>query len=177
MGQPPLAEKLQGIVEADETYIGGRHHGKRGRGAENKVPVFALVQRGGDVRSFKTERVTAKNLKAMIRENVLQNATIMADEFLAYKGLNKEFADHQTVNHGTGEYVRGEAHTNSAEGYFSLLKRGIIGVYHHVSKRHLDRYLDEFNFRYNSRKVDDALRMVLAIDGAKGKRLMLRKAV
>jgi transposase-like protein len=174
MGQPPLAEKLLGIVEADETYIGGKARGKRGRGAENKTPVFALVQRGGDVRSFKTEQVTAKNLKAMIRENVLKDSTIMTDEFLAYRGLGKEFADHQTVNHGTKEYVRGNAHVNSAEGYFSILKRGIIGTYHHVSKQHLDQYLNEFNFRYNSRKVDDAFRMILAIQGVKGKRLVLR---
>ena len=170
MGQPPIAEKLHGIVEADETYVGGKAHGKRGRGAENKVPVFALVQRGGDVRSFKAERVTANNLKPMIRENVDRTSTIMTDEFLAYKGLGKEFADHQTVSHGTREYVRGNAHVNSAEGYFSLLKRGIIGTYHHISQQHLDRYLAEFNFRYNSRKVDDGLRMVLAIKGAKGKR-------
>jgi len=174
MGQPPLAEKLQGIVEADETYIGGKAHGKRGRGAENKTPVFALVQRGGEVRSFKAERVTAKNLKGAIREHVDRSATIMTDEFLAYKGLHKEFADHQTVSHGTKEYVRGNAHVNSAEGYFSLLKRGIIGTYHHISKQHLDQYLNEFNFRYNSRKVDDEFRMVLAVEGAKGKRLVLQ---
>lgn len=174
MGQPPLAEKLLGVVEADETYIGGKSHGKRGRGAENKVPVFALVQRGGDVRSFKLERVTAKNLKNAIRENVTKDSTIMTDEFLAYRGLGKEFANHQTVSHGSGEYVRDNAHTNTAEGYFSLLKRGIIGVYHHVSKQHLDQYLNEFNFRYNSRKVDDAFRMILAIEGVKGKRLVLK---
>jgi len=174
MGQPPLAEKLQGVVEADETYIGGKAHGKRGRGAENKTPVFALVQRGGNVRSFKTEQVTAKNLKAMIRENVDRNSTIMTDEFLAYKGLNKEFANHQTVSHGTREYVRGNVHVNSAEGYFSLLKRGIIGTYHHISKQHLDQYLNEFNFRYNSRKVNDDLRMILAVEGTKGKRLVLK---
>jgi transposase-like protein len=174
MGQPPLAEKLLGTVEADETYVGGKAHGKRGRGAENKTPVFALIQRGGDVRSFRVERVTAKNLKAAIRENVTKNSTIMTDEFLAYKGLGKEFAGHQTVSHGSGEYVKGDAHTNTAEGYFSLLKRGIIGTYHHISKQHIDRYLAEFNFRYNSRKVDDAFRMILAIDGAKGKRLVLK---
>lgn len=175
MGQPPLSEKLLGIVEADETYIGGKACGKRGRGAENKIPVFALVQRGGDVRSFKTERVTAKNLKAMIRENVTKDSTIMTDEFLAYNGLDKEFAGHQTVNHGIKEYVRGNAHVNTAEGYFSILKRGIIGTYHHVSKQHLDQYLNEFNFRYNSRKVDDEFRMILAVDGTKGKRLMLKQ--
>lgn len=174
MAQPPSADKLQGIIEADETYIGGKAHGKRGRGADNKVPVFALVQRGGDVRSFKTDRVTSKNLKGMIREHVDKGSIIMTDEFLAYKGLGKEFADHQTVNHGSGEYVRDNVHTNTAEGYFSLLKRGITGTYHHISQQHLDRYLAEFNFRYNSRKVEDGIRMLLAIDGAKGKRLMLR---
>lgn len=174
MGQPPLADKLHGIVEADETYIGGKAHGKRGRGAENKTPVFALIQRDGEVRSFKTENVTAKNLKAMIRENVDKTSTIMTDEFLAYKGLGKEFAGHQTVSHSTGEYVRGNAHTNYCEGYFGILKRGIVGVYHHVSKRHLDQYLNEFNFRYNSRKIEDEDRMMLAIDGVKGKRLVLR---
>jgi len=174
MGQPPLTEKLHGIVEADETYIGGKAHGKRGRGAENKVPVFALVERGGSVRSFRVERVTAKNLKGAIREHVDKSATIMTDEFLAYKGLDEEFAHHQTVNHGSGEYVRDNAHTNTAEGYFGLLKRGIVGTYHHVSQQHLDRYLAEFNFRYNSRKVEDGIRMVLAIDGAKDKRLMFR---
>ena len=115
MTKPPLNEKLTGIVEADETYIGGKAHGKRGRGATNKTPVFALIQRGGDVRSFKAERVTAKNLKGIIREHVSKDSTIMTDEFLAYKGLSKEFADHQTVNHGTGEYVRGKVHTNTAE--------------------------------------------------------------
>jgi len=174
MGQQPMAEKLQGIIEADETYIGGKRHGKRGRGAENKTPVFALIQRDGDVRSFKTERVTGKNLKGIIRDHVDTSSTIMTDEFLAYKGLDKEFVSHQTVNHGIKEYARGNAHVNNAEGYFSLLKRGIVGVYHHISRQHLDRYLDEFNFRYNSRKIEDNLRMVLAIESVEGKRLMFR---
>jgi len=174
MEQPPLNKKLQGVIEADETYIGGKTRGKRGRGAENKTPVFALVQRDGDVRSFKTKRVTSKNLKAIIRGNVTTDSAVMTDEFRAYKGLNKEFANHQTVSHGTGEYVRDNAHVNTAEGYFSLLKRGIIGTYHHISQQHLARYLAEFNFRYNSRKVEDGVRMVLAINNVKGKRLLLR---
>jgi transposase-like protein len=174
MEQPPLNKKLQGIIEADETYIGGKARGKRGRGAENKTPVFALVQRDGDVRSFKAERVTSKNLKQIIREHVSKDSTVMTDEFRSYKGLGKEFANHQTVSHGTGEYVRDNAHVNTAEGYFSLLKRGIIGTYHHISQQHLARYLAEFNFRYNSRKVEDGVRMVLAINNAKGRRLMLR---
>jgi transposase-like protein len=173
MSQSPLAEKLSGTIEADETYIGGKAHGKRGRGAENKIPVFALVQRNGDVRSFKTERVTANKLKNYIREHVDASSTIMTDEFLAYKGLGKEF-NHQTVNHGSGEYVNGEAHTNTAEGYFSLLKRGITGVYHHVSNKHLSLYLNEFNFRYNGRKVTDGERTASAITNVAGKRLMLK---
>jgi len=171
MKQQPLAEKLHGIIEADETYIGGKARGKRGRGAANKTPVVALIQRGGAIRSFKTLRVTTKNLREIIRQNVDKQSIIMTDEFTAYRGLNEEFASHQTVNHKDKEYVRGNVHVNSAEGYFSLLKRGIVGVYHHVSSQHLDRYLDEFNFRYNSRKIEDDLRMVLAIENVEGKRL------
>jgi transposase-like protein len=170
MTQSPVIDKLQGIVEADETYIGGKHHGKRGRGSENKTPVFALVERDGRVRAFKTERVTAKNLKAKIRENVDKQAIVMTDEFLAYKGLGKEFV-HYTVNHGAGEYVNGEAHTNTAEGFFSILKRGINGIYQHVSEQHLDRYLAEFAFRYDNRKVDDAVRVAIALGQIEGKRL------
>ena len=94
----------------------------------------------------------------------------MTDEFLAYRNLGKEY-EHHTVNHGIGEYVRGNAHTNTAEGFFSILKRGINGVYHHVSEQHLDLYLAEFGFRYNSRKVEDVVRMGLAIKQTEGKRL------
>ena len=174
MTQPPLVDKLQGIVEADETYIGGKHHGKRGRGSENKVPVFALVERNGRVRSFKTDKVTAHNLRQKIRENIDKDSTVMTDELLAYRELGKEFS-HLTVNHGTGEYVNGDAHTNTAEGFFSILKRGINGVYHHVSEQHLDRYLAEFGFRCDQHKVDDAIRTSVAMDQTKGKRLMFRQ--
>lgn len=170
MTQLAVIDKLQGIVEADETYIGGKHHGKRGRGSENKTPVFALVERNGRVRTFKTKRVTAKNLSEKIRENVDREATIMTDEFLAYRNLGKEFT-HYTVRHGAGEYVNGNAHTNTAEGFFSILKRGINGVYHHVSEQHLDRYLAEFGFRYDNRKVDDAVRVSIALGQIEGKRL------
>jgi len=170
MTQSGVGDMLRGIVEADETYIGGKHRGKRGRGSENKIPVLALVERDGDVRTFRTERVTAKNLTQKIRENVDKKATVMTDEFLAYKNLGKEY-EHHTVNHGIGEYVRGNAHTNTAEGFFSILKRGINGVYHHVSEQHLDRYLAEFGFRYNSRKVNDMDRVDIALNQIGGKRL------
>ena len=166
--------KFQGTVEADETYVGGKAHGKRGRGAENKTPVFALVQRNGRVMSMPVDRVTGANLKSIIRENVETPATIMTDDFMSYRGLGKEFASHHVINHGNKEYVRGDIHTNTIEGYFSILKRGIIGVYHHVGKHHLHRYLSEFDFRYNGRRIDDAERSVLALCGIEGKRLTYR---
>jgi|SRR5438093_182280 len=164
--------KLTGIVEADETYVGGKVHGQgRGRGVANKTAVFALVQRGGAVRSFTMPRVTAKNLKTLIRENVDRQAQLMTDSFKLYRGLHKEFASHETVNRAAKEYVRGSAHVNTAEGYFSLLKRGIIGTYHHVGSHHLHRYLAEFDFRYNARKMNDAERTLLAVKNTNGKRL------
>ncbi|MFB3926463.1 MAG: IS1595 family transposase [Syntrophales bacterium] len=166
--------QLQGTIEADETYVGGKARGKRGRGAEKKTPVFALVERNGKVMSMPVERVTGKNLKTIIRENVHQSATIMTDDFASYKGLDKHFPFHHVINHGRKEYVRGNVHTNTVEGYFSLLKRGIVGVYHHVDSNHLHRYLSEFNFRYNQRNIGDKERSLLALCGIEGKRLMYR---
>ena len=169
--------KFQGIVEADETYVGGKGHGKRGRGAENKTPVFALVERHGNVMSMPVQRVTGQNLKSIIRQNVEKSATVMTDDFLSYRGLGKDFASHGVINHGRKQYVRGDIHTNTIEGYFSLLKRGIVGVYHHVGEQHLHRYLSEFNFRYNARKIDDVERSMLALCGIEGKRLMYRDSL
>jgi transposase-like protein len=172
MKQTPFSGKLGGIVEADETYIGGKTHGM-GRLAR-KMPVFALVERGGRVRSFTMPRVTAINLKRSIQEHVSPDAKLMTDDFIGYTKLGKGFADHQTVNHSKKEYVRGEASTNTVEGYFSLLKRGLTSTYHHVSTHHLHRYLDEFNFRYNARTVSDAIRNHDAIRATEGKRLQYR---
>lgn len=174
MSQPPLRDKLKGIVEADETYIGGRKHGKRGRGSENKTPVFSLVERNGRVKSSPVENVTGKTLKTIMRENVDPRAIIMTDEFGAYHGTRKHFAGHKVVDHGRQEYVRGKAHVNTAEGFFSLLKRGINGTFHHVSAHHLHRYCDEFDFRYNFRKVDDATRAAALVSCVAGKRLIYR---
>lgn len=168
------SSQFKGIVEADETYIGGKAHDKRGRGASNKVPVFALVERDGRVMSTPVKRVTGANLKAIIKENVHKSARIMTDEFLSYRGLGKDFVSHGVVNHGKKEYANGEIYTNTVEGYFSILKRGIIGVYHHVDENHLHRYLSEFDFRYNERKTDDAERSVMVLSGIEGKRLMYR---
>jgi len=172
MKQTPFGDKLGGIVEADETYIGGK---SRGRGQlAVKTPVFALVERGGRVRSFTMPMVTATNLKRSIQEHVHADAKLMTDEHPGYTKIGKDFADHQTVNHSKKEYVRGEASTNTVEGYFSLLKRGLTGTYHHVSAHHLHRYLDEFNFRYNARSVNDAIRNHGAIRATEGKRLQYR---
>lgn len=172
MKQTPYGGKLGGIVEADETYIGGKAHPQRPHSL--KAPVFALVERGGKVRSFVMPSVTAKNLKQVLTEHVSPTAKLMTDEFVGYTKIGKEFAEHHTVNHSASEYVRGEASTNTVEGYFSLLKRGLTGTYHHVSKQHLHRYLAEFDFRYNARHDSDAVRAFLALKNTEGKRLMYK---
>lgn len=172
-------EKMTGTVEADETYVGARRKrgSKRGRPGpdSHKAPVVALVQRGGKVRSMHVERVTAENLKTALRENVDPSATLVTDELHLYKKTGLQFAAHETVNHSIDEYVRGNAHVNTAEGYFSLLKRGINGVYHHVGKQHLHQYLGEFDFRYNTREISDGARTIEGIRKVAGKRLMLRR--
>jgi len=174
MSQQPLSEKLSLVVEADETYVGARSPGKRGRGAGNKTKVFSLIQRNGESRSFKVDNVKGKTLKAIIKKNVVDTAHVMTDEFKAYYGLEKLVAKHSTVNHGEKEYVRGIVHTNFAESYFSLLKRGILGTFHHVSEEHMQRYLDEFDYRWTRRNEDDGNNTVKAIEGAWGKRLQYK---
>jgi transposase-like protein len=176
MSQPPYTEKLRGAVEADETYVGGRQKGGFGRIInKNKRPVFSIVKRGGDVRSFHVERVTAETLGGIIKKHVHSTSRLNTDEFAAYKSVGDMFAVHHTVNHGRGEYVRGTASTNTVEGFFSLLKRGLNGTYHHVDETHLHRYLSEFDFRYNNRKIKDDERAAKALAGTVGKRLTLRE--
>ncbi len=178
MTETGLSEKFNGIVEADETYVGGKPKSweknvKRGRGTK-KTPVFSLVERDGRVMSQPVERVTGDNLKSIIRENVSTEAIIMTDDFPAYNGLKHDFLKHKVINHSKKQYVKGNVHTNTVEGYFSLLKRGITGIYHHVGKNHLHRYLDEFDFRYNHRKITDTERSMIALKGIEGKRLTYR---
>ena len=115
--------------------------------------------------------VTGKTLKAAIRENVDPAATIMTDEWAGYHGIGKEFAGHEVVADDAGEYARGDASTNTAKSYFALLNRGIVGSFHHVSKEHLDRYCDEFLFRWDHRKIGDAERTAIALRQSEGKRL------
>jgi len=164
------------IVEADETYVGGKTRGQ-GLGPHaggNKSVVFTLVQRDGDARSFHVADAKAQTLKGIMRIEVDGATRIMTDQNRSYIGLEREFLDHESVNHGAGEYVRGIVHTNFSESFFSLLKRGIMGAFHHVSKQHLQRYLNEFDFRWNSRDVEDAERLMLAVQGVEGKRLFYR---
>jgi transposase-like protein len=169
------------IVEADETHIGGKeknkHVGKRNRhniGGMGKEVAFALVERGGKVRSFHVPEVSGKTLRPILVAQVSRKSSLMTDEGGQYYQVGKEIARHETINHSADEYVRGDAHTNTIEGYFSILKRGIIGTYHHVSPQHLKRYLGEFDFRYNERMalgVNDKARAEKAIKGIAGKRL------
>jgi len=168
---------LLGIVEVDETYVGGKHKGKRGRGTENKTLFVALVERGGEFRAGKVQNVTAKTLNHIIRENVTPDSRIMTDKFLAYNRLDEEFASHETVNHGIGEYVHGNAYTNTLEGWFSLLKRGVKGTFHHVSEQDIDCYVGELVFRYNNRKTTDAERAIKSLKGTEGKMLVYKEVI
>jgi transposase-like protein len=175
-------KRLTGTIEVDETYIGGkRRGGQRGRAGvdSHKTPVVSLVQRDGRVRSFHVPRVSAKNLKKVIRQNIRPDADVMTDDFAAYNWVKGEY-HHDIIKHTEGAFSRREGirniHTNTAEGFFSLLKRGIHGTFHHVSRQHLHRYLNEFDFRYNARKLDDGTRTLMAIRGVAGKRLMYRDA-
>lgn len=179
MKEEPMAGLLSGKVEVDETYVGGKPRrggpkGKGGRGTK-KTPVLVLVERGGRARSMPIERVDGKTLKGAVRANVDRSSMILTDEWSGYQGLHKEFAGgHYTVNHSAGEYAAGGAGSNTAESYFALLKRGIMGSFHHVSKKHLHRYCDEFAFRWNVRKLPDFQAARLAMAGAEGKRLLYR---
>ena len=169
--------KLSGTVEVDETYVGGKERGLQGV-KKNKAAVVSLVERGGKVRSFHTEMVTGKTLKQVVRENVASNAHVMTDGHPGYRGLKKDFRRHSTIRHSWKVYARKEGDvlisTNTIEGYFSILKRGMNGVYHHVGKQHLHRYLSEFDFRYNSRHIEDGERSLLAIRKVAGRRLKYR---
>lgn len=172
--------KLTYTVEVDETYVGGKPRrcglvSKRGRGTR-KQPVIALVQRGGDVRARVIPNVTAKTLKAAISEHVDPTARINTDEFGSYRSLGSNWpGGHEVVFQRKGEYSRGSAHTNTAESFFAILKRGIYGTFHAVSKRHLHRYASEFEFRWNNRKMDDGERVIRAVRASEGKRLLYRK--
>jgi len=182
----PLGGKNK-VVEADETYIGGKETNKRKskrqpgmQGGKGKEPVVSLVERGGRIRSQHMPEVNAANLRLALVTQIDRKSYLMTDESGSYVTVGREFAGHGTVNHGIEEYVRtgGFHHTNTVEGYFSILKRGITGTYHHVSQQHLKRYLAEFDYSYNERAalgVSDSERMAKSIPGIVGKRLTYRR--
>ena len=164
-------------VEADETYIGGKAENRAFGPIPPKQAVMALVERGGGVRSFHVADVTSANLHPIIGKHVYRDTRFQTDEAQIYKGIGWNFAHHGMVNHSAKEYVRGDDYTNTVEGYFSILKRGIFGIYQHVSEAHLHRYLAEYDFRYTNRiarRVDDEARMRKALAGIVGKRLTYR---
>lgn len=149
---------LSGCVEADETYIGGKRHGIRGRGAQGKTPVFGMVERGGSVIATVTTDVRGSTLKPIIQATVAPKSTICTDELASYNGLAKAGFTHKTVNHAAKQYVVSkDIHTNTIEGFWSQLKRSIDGTYHHVSPQYLPLYMDEYSFRYNHRKDEQPM--------------------
>jgi transposase-like protein len=175
-----------GVVEADETYYGpvknprtrttsGRPFTKSGNtGPSNKRPILALVERGGRVRAFHVPVADKFNVTKIVRDNIARESRLHTDESKLYTGSDEHFEKHETVHHTSKEYVRGDVHTNSAEGFFSIFKRGMRGVYQHCSEKHLHRYLAEYDFRYNYRIAlgyNDDDRTIAAVRGAEGKRL------
>ena len=172
-------------VEADETLIGGKEKNKRlskrnpkNIGAVGKQIAFTLVERGGRARSFHVANVTGKTLRPLIVKNVSRASSLMTDDAGQYRNVGTEFARFETVNHGKHEYVRGDASSNTVESFFALLKRGVVGTFHHISEAHLSRYLAEFDFRYSNRialGVDDTARTDELLRGIGGKRLTYRR--
>jgi transposase-like protein len=159
MRTPEFKAPLKGTVEVDETYVGGKTHGQgRGYMQPNKQAVFGMVQRNGDVRAESIPHADGKTLKPIIEENVDKSSTIMSDEFGGYKDLADKFEAHYIVIHSKKQYVDGASHTNNIECFWSMLKRGIYGIYHHVSKKHIDKYIDEFEYRYNTRRSKEVPR-------------------
>jgi transposase-like protein len=161
---------LSNEVEVDETYVGGKNknkhnakkiEGTQGRSIKDKAPVFGMIERGGKLNAKCVDDVTIRTLTTEIVRYV-NNATVYSDEWLGYNAL-KRIYDHQFIKHGAGQYVNGRVHTNTIEGFWSLLKRGIVGIYHFTSVKHLQKYVDEFVFRYNTRNASEVSRFNLLL--------------
>lgn len=165
------------VVESDETFVGGKAKNvHKGEPTPKKVPVIALIERDGEMRVRVVADVTAKTVRNVLRTQVSRKSHLMTDDSLVYYYVGREFDKHDSVNHSKDEYVRGKAHVNTAEAFFALLKRGIMGSFHSVSEQHLQRYADEFAFRWNHRKVDDVARANEIIKASGGKRLTYRRS-
>ncbi|MEX2299207.1 MAG: IS1595 family transposase [Dongiaceae bacterium] len=164
-------------VEADETYIGRKKGKTKGPGYEHKRAIFTLVERDGRARSFHIDQATIKTVTPILQANVDRETSLMTDDAGQYRHMSKSFAKHGVINHSAKEYVRGEISTNTVEGYFSIFKRGMKGIYQHCGEQHLHRYLAEYDFRYNHREAlgfDDLARTTQALRGIEGKRLTYR---
>lgn len=170
--------KLSQTVEVDETYVGGKpsHKSKTTR-KERKTPVVAMVQRDGMARATPSKTLSTVALLSTVQKYVSTDAQLMTDEWQAYGGLDRVYDGRESVTHSKGEYVRGNVHTNTVESFFALLKRGIMGSYHHVSRKHLSRYCDEFAFRWSHRGVSDAERTTTALRQTMGKRLPYKQII
>ncbi len=163
-------------VEADETYVGGKAKNRSTRKPAKKKAVVALVERDGRARSFHVANVNAKDVRALVVTNIDRASALLTDESPIYVKMGKEFSYHGSVNHSAKEYVRGVFHhTNTAENFFSIFKRGVIGTYHHMSEAHLGRYCAEFDLRYNTRDMNDAERANEILKGGIGRRLTYRR--
>jgi transposase-like protein len=179
---PPMGGEGK-IVEADETYYGRAKEknnlkkrytpytkgGWKDKGSAR--PIIALVERGGSMRAFHVAHADKFTVAGLVAMNIDRETRLHTDESRLYTEVGAHFAAHETVHHSSGEYVRGDVHTNSVEGFFSIFKRGMSGVYQHCSEKHLHRYVAEFDFRYNHRHVSDETRTVEAVRGGEGKRL------
>ena len=171
----PLGGSPERIVEADETRVGGSTMNRASKKTAPKNAVVTLVERGGHARSFHVANVHASTLRPLLFQNADRLSTLMTDESTVYTGAGQSFWQHKTVNHRSAEYARGNWHTNTAENFFSIFKRGIVGIYHHVSEAHLHRYCAEFDFRYKTKGDSDAERSDQALAGIYGKRLTYRR--
>lgn len=170
---------LSNVVEIDETFMGGKNGNKslkkraeikaKGiKGYMDKTPIMGMIERGGKVKASVVPAVNQVTLQPMVISNVTNDSTVITDNFWGYRGLDKHFKQHDVINHTYNEYVNGEIHTNTIEGFWSLLKRGIYGIYHQVSPKHLQRYVDEFAYRYNSRNLKDGCRFEVSLQSIEG---------
>ena len=164
-------------VEADETYIGRLEGHAKGKGSAHKNMVLTLVERGGSARSFHIDNASVASIVPILRTNIIRESRLMTDKSPIYKNVGKEYAEHGSVDHTSFEWTRGDIHSNTVEGYYSIFKRGMKGIYQHCAEKHLHRYLSEFDFRYTNRirlGIGDATRANKALEGIKGKRLTYR---